>query len=100
MIARCSGYCFAGYLAVAFVQVGLLGHDVAHHQVVRSRRWNAPVGLILGPLLLGTSRAWWRDNHNTHHAHPNDLERDPNVDILVLAYTPNRRALDHAGLSA
>jgi fatty acid desaturase len=40
--------------------------------------------------LLGVSRAWWRDNHDAHHAHPNDLGADPNLDILLLACTPDQ----------
>ncbi len=30
-------------------------------------------------LLNGLSYGWWLDKHNAHHAHPNDLESDPDV---------------------
>jgi fatty acid desaturase len=75
------------FLTFVFVQIALLGHDVLHLQFVRAGRWNILLGLIVGNLLVGVSRAWWNDNHNAHHARPNDLGADPNVDIVFLACT-------------
>jgi fatty acid desaturase len=80
----------AAFLAFAFVQVGLLAHDLAHQQIVGSGRLNVALGLLLGNFLFGVSRAWWRDNHDAHHAHPNDLDADPNVQILFLACAPEQ----------
>jgi fatty acid desaturase len=77
----------AAFLAFVFVQVGLLAHDLAHQQIVGPGRVNAVAGLILGNLLLGVSRAWWRDNHDAHHAHPNDLDQDPNLQIYLMGCT-------------
>jgi fatty-acid desaturase len=45
---------------------------------------NTALALILGNLLMGVSRAWWKDNHGAHHARPNDLAHDPNVNIVFL----------------
>jgi fatty acid desaturase len=80
----------AVFLAFVFGQIGLLAHDLSHQQIVGAGRANAIAGLILGNFLLGVSRAWWRDNHDAHHAHPNDLDADPNVNILFLAVTPEQ----------
>src|SRR6266849_5278089 len=80
----------AAFLAFVVVQIGLLAHDLSHQQIVGAGRWNVTAGLILGNLLMGVSRAWWRDNHDTHHAHPNDLEQDPNVNIIFLGCTPEQ----------
>jgi fatty acid desaturase len=77
----------AAFLAFVIVQIGLLAHDLSHQQIVGAGRWNVAGGLFLGNLLMGVSRAWWRDNHDTHHAHPNDLDKDPNVNILFLGCT-------------
>ncbi len=77
----------AAFLAFVVVQIGLLAHDLSHQQIVGAGRWNVTAGLILGNLLMGVSRAWWRDNHDTHHAHPNDLAHDPNVNIIFLGCT-------------
>ncbi len=86
----------AAFLAFVTVQIGLLAHDASHQQIVGAGRLNVVMGLILGNLLMGVSRAWWRDNHDTHHSHPNDLEKDPNVDILFLGCTPEQ-ALSRPG---
>jgi fatty acid desaturase len=86
----------AAFLAFVIVQIGLLAHDLSHQQIVGAGRWNVVGGLILGNLLMGVSRAWWRDNHDAHHSHPNDLEQDPNVDILFLGATPEQ-ALSRPG---
>jgi fatty acid desaturase len=68
-------------LTFAFVQIALLGHDIAHLQFVRAGRLNTALGLTLGNLLLGVSQAWWKDNHNAHHARPNVMGSDPNINI-------------------
>ncbi|MEV0235504.1 acyl-CoA desaturase [Nonomuraea sp. NPDC050786] len=72
-------------LAVAFAQVTLLAHDLAHGQISRSRRTSRAAGLLVGNLAVGLSYGWWMDKHTRHHANPNHEEHDPDVapDILV-----------------
>ncbi len=86
----------AAFLAFVVGQIGLLAHDLSHQQIVGAGRWNVVGGLFLGNLLMGVSRAWWRDNHDAHHAHPNDLGQDPNVNIIFLGITPEQ-ALSRPG---
>ena len=86
----------AAFLAFVVVQIGLLAHDHSHQQIVGAGRWNVLGGLLLGNLLMGVSRAWWRDNHDAHHAHPNDLGQDPNVNIIFLGCTAEQ-ALSRPG---
>ncbi len=75
----------ASYLAIAFAQLALVSHDIAHRQVFRSRRATAIAGLLAGNLGIGMSYGWWMDKHTRHHANPNHEERDPDVapDVLV-----------------
>ncbi|RSN06857.1 delta fatty acid desaturase [Nonomuraea sp. WAC 01424] len=75
----------AALLAVAFAQVTLLAHDLAHGQVFRSRRRSRIAGLLVGNVTVGLSYGWWMDKHTRHHANPNHEEHDPDVapDILV-----------------
>jgi fatty acid desaturase len=75
----------AALLAVAFAQVTLLAHDLAHGQVFRSRRTSRAAGLLVGNLAIGLSYGWWMDKHTRHHANPNHEDHDPDVapDILV-----------------
>ena len=69
-----------------------LGHDAGHKQVAGSHRANRVLGLVFGDLLVGMSYGWWTTKHNRHHAHPNDVERDPDVGTGVLAWTPEQAA--------
>ncbi len=78
------------FLSFVFVQIALLAHDIVHLQFARAGRLNTVIGLILGNLLVGVSRGWWNANHSAHHAHPNDMVSDPNIDILFLACTPEQ----------
>jgi fatty acid desaturase len=77
----------AVFLAVAFAQIGFLGHDAGHSQAFRSRRANEFLGLACGNLGTGFSYDWWNHKHNRHHAHPNTEGADPDIMISVLAFS-------------
>ena len=62
-----------------FTQLGFIGHDAGHNQVFCSRRRNRLLGLIVGNALIGLSFGWWVPKHNAHHAHPNEVGRDPDL---------------------
>jgi fatty acid desaturase len=80
----------AVFLALAFAQVGFLGHDAGHQQVFRSRRANYVLGVLCGNLATGLSYGWWTGKHNRHHAHPNTEGADPDIMIGVLAFSGSR----------
>ncbi|TPG17022.1 fatty acid desaturase family protein [Pedococcus bigeumensis] len=90
---------WAAVLAVVSVQIGFLGHDIAHRQVSRRARTATLLGLVHANLLSGLSYGWWVDKHNAHHAHPNDLETDPDVRAGVLIFDVSQ-ALERRGLAA
>lgn len=80
----------AALAAVAFTQMGLLGHDLGHMQVLRGSRLRAPVSLIVGNLMIGVSYSWWATKHNQHHAHPNDLALDPDLNLPSFAFASSQ----------
>ncbi len=86
------------FLGVMFTQLGFLGHDVGHKQVFRTRRAAYAFGLVAGNACLGLSYGWWLDKHNRHHAHPNDLERDPDVSPGALVFDATHAA-DRRGVA-
>jgi fatty acid desaturase len=89
----------AVYLAVVFVQISFLAHDFGHRQFSFCTPWkNTWSTLILGNLLLGISRQWWIEKHNEHHAHPNQMDVDPDVDIPLLAFE-EEQAFEKRGLA-
>jgi fatty acid desaturase len=69
----------APLLGVMFTQLGFIGHDAGHNQVFRGRRRNRLLGLAVGNALIGLSFGWWVPKHNAHHAHPNEMGRDPDI---------------------
>ncbi len=76
----------APVLAVVSTQLGFLGHDLGHRQVSHSARTSRLLGVVCGNLLTGLSYSWWVAKHNLHHAHPNDLETDPDVRAGALVF--------------
>ena len=69
----------APLLGVLFTQLGFIGHDAGHNQVYGTRRRNRILGLAVGNALIGLSFGWWVPKHNAHHAHPNEMGRDPDI---------------------
>lgn len=77
----------SGALAIVFTQIAFLGHDAAHRQIFVSAHWNDWISLILGDLLVGMSYGWWQHKHSRHHANPNKLGSDPDIELPVIAVT-------------
>jgi fatty acid desaturase len=84
----------AGF-AVLFAQTAFLGHDAAHRQIFRSGKWNDWTSLILGGF-VGMSYGWWRHKHTRHHANPNEIGVDPDIDLPVVAFTPEQATRERA----
>lgn len=79
--------------AVLFTQTAFLGHDAAHRQIFRSGKWNDWISLILGGF-VGMSYGWWQHKHTRHHANPNQIGVDPDIDLPVVAFTPEQATRD------
>jgi fatty acid desaturase len=77
----------APILAIAFAQLALVSHDIAHRQVFRTRRVSEIAGLVAGNIGIGMSYGWWMDKHTRHHANPNHEGHDPDVDPYVLVWS-------------
>ena len=80
----------AAFLAVAFAQLALVAHDIAHRQVFRTRRATEIAGILVGNLGIGMSYGWWMDKHTRHHANPNHEDRDPDVNPDLLVWSANQ----------
>lgn len=78
----------APLLGMVMAQIGFLGHEAAHQQMFSSTRWNQWTSRVLGGLFAGLSHRWWLNKHGRHHANPNKIGRDPDIDSRVLAFTP------------
>jgi fatty acid desaturase len=77
----------AVFLAFAFTQISFLGHDASHRQIFRSSRNNNVIGAIYWNVLLGMSNRWFIYRHNRHHASPNEIDNDPDADMIILSFS-------------
>ena len=85
----------AVFLAVMFTQTGFIGHDAGHRQISGSKRADGLIGRIHGNLLIGLSYGWWVSKHNRHHAHPNQIGRDPDIGGRAISFTPGQIQARH-----
>lgn len=80
------------FMGFAFTQVALLAHDVGHRQGYRGRTTNAIAKYVFGNVLLGVSPSWWNEKHNQHHATPNHIDKDPDIQFPMLVFAPEQAA--------
>jgi fatty acid desaturase len=89
----------APLVGVMFTQLGFIGHDAGHNQVFGTRWRNRLLGLTVGNALIGLSFGWWVPKHNAHHAHPNEMGRDPDIGEGLALPSPDAPG-DEPGLLA
>ncbi len=75
------------FLGFVFGQLGFLSHDFGHQQVFSKPKQNNIAGYIFAPLILGMSYSGWVKKHDEHHAHPNEEDHDPDIDIPFIAFS-------------
>jgi len=84
---------FVGSVILAFfwLQLGWFGHDVHHNQVfARSQRKWKTFTCRVGEVFLGFTTSWWNSKHNMHHAVPNVMNGDPDIETMpLLAWADN-----------
>ena len=82
--------------AIAQGRCGWLMHEAGH----TSLTGNAPLDKRIQELVYGAgcgmSAAWWRSQHNKHHAVPQKLEHDVDLETLPLVAF-NRRIVERLG---
>ena len=76
----------AGALGVLFTQLAFLGHEASHRQVLASGPANDRLGRVLSTFFVGISYSWWMNKHTRHHANPNRIGKDPDVDIDTFSF--------------
>ena len=77
----------AATLGVIFAQLGFLGHEACHRQIFKSARWNEWTGRVVSGLFVGISYGWWMNKHSRHHANPNQLGKDPDIESAAVAFS-------------
>lgn len=78
----------AAVLGLVLTHIAFLSHDAAHRQIFRSGSANDWLARVLGSLLTGMSISWWASKHTRHHASPNQINKDPDIEPTVVVFYP------------
>ncbi len=70
----------AGALGIILTQYAFLAHEAAHRQIFTSGKVNDAAGRALANLFVGISYSWWMTKHSRHHANPNIVGKDPDIE--------------------
>jgi len=89
----------AGALGVILTQFAFLAHEASHRQVLESGRANDRAGRILAAAVVGISYAWWMTKHTRHHANPNQIGKDPDIEVDVISFTETDAATQRGFLA-
>ncbi len=81
----------AAALGIVLTQIIFYSHDAAHRQIFQSQKANEMTALVMGTLIGGVSLAWWHNKHNKHHAAPNQIGKDSDIDASVVHFYPPAR---------
>jgi fatty acid desaturase len=86
-------------LGIIATQLAFLAHEASHRQVFATNKLNDRAGLFIANLFAGLSYNWWMTKHTRHHANPNHVEKDPDINIRALSFT-SAQAKTKTGLLA
>lgn len=76
----------AGAFGILFTQVAFLSHEAAHRQILASGPANDRLARLLGNGVVGMSYSWWTTKHTRHHANPNRVGKDPDIEIDTISF--------------
>ena len=75
----------AGALGILLTQIAFLAHEAAHRQILASGPANFRLARILAGV-VGMSYAWWDAKHTRHHANPNRVGKDPDIEVDTISF--------------
>ena len=81
-----TGYAAAGIilLGLASGRCGWLMHEAGHYSLTGEISVDRALQELIYGVGCGMSGAWWRNQHNKHHATPQKLQHDVDLDTLPL----------------
>ncbi len=75
----------AAALGVLLTQVSFLTHESAHRQVLAKVTANDRAARLLAGF-VGLSYSWWDSKHSRHHSNPNQVGKDPDIDVDTISF--------------
>ena len=76
----------AAAFGILFTQVAFLAHEAAHRQILASGPANDRLARILAAGVVGISYSWWDSKHSRHHANPNRVGKDPDIEVDTISF--------------
>ncbi len=78
------------------IQIGGILHDAGHKAIFNSTKYNNILGTLCG-IFITMSYNEWNFTHNKHHAHTNQEDEDPDLELPLHAFT-KRQFLRQKGI--
>lgn len=75
----------AAALGILFTQVAFLAHEAAHRQILALGPANDRLARVL-VAFVGMSYSWWDSKHSRHHANPNRVGKDPDIEVDTISF--------------
>lgn len=72
------------------IQLAGIFHDAGHKAIFKSAKNNNMLGYITA-FVANMSFSYWKYKHNKHHAKPNEIDADPDIDIPLFSFTENKK---------
>ncbi len=76
----------AAALGIILTQFAFITHEASHRQVFQSGPANDRIGRVLAAAVVGISYTWWMTKHTRHHANPNTIGKDPDIEVDTLSF--------------
>ena len=75
----------AAALGIIFTQIAFLAHEAAHRQILSTGPANDRLARVLAGV-IGMSYSWWDSKHSRHHANPNRVGKDPDIEVDTISF--------------
>ena len=73
-------------IGIIMTQFAYITHEASHRQIFALGKTNDRVGRILAAAVVGMSYTWWMNKHNRHHANPNTIGKDPDIEVDTISF--------------
>nr|WMZ00125.1 fatty acid desaturase 2 [Plecoglossus altivelis] len=82
-------------LTTAQSQAGWLQHDFGHLSVFKKSKWNHLLHNFTIGHIKGASAGWWNHRHFQHHAKPNVILKDPDINMIHIFVLGNTQPVEY-----
>lgn len=82
----------AAVFGFLFTQVAFVAHEAAHRQIFSGGKANDRLAVLVAGAVVGMSYSWWMNKHSRHHKDPNQIGRDPDIAVDVIAFVADDAA--------